>query len=335
MEIEIWMMDVALSLMLFLALNWVGRHSAGSGYITLSAFLQHDEAPAFNLLFRVVGPLVFVTLAASTLYALDLDNLVKNIWVVVALYYLWRMLYVIFMERTALMNWRREIFLWVASIGLSWVLYERIISDRDSLLPDLKDLKNQFWILLILFLYATMNRTQYGFDGTVRRKKEYLRRLYAESRSKFGSVVSNIATDKLSESLVYAVLMYEQFNRPAPFRWAEHLTFPWLSRSLGPMQVTTKKRLSNIESVRLGSEHVVEIYQEAYVEGRKRAAAKDGEFNPLKNSSHRRFIVYKISSIYNKDDDYVSGISEMHDQVIDLFFDELKFRQEHWTEYLF
>jgi hypothetical protein len=328
MDIDIVLVHVALAAGLLLLLSWIGRHSLSSGYMTLSAFVRVDEAPAFNLAFRVVGPMVYVTLAASSLYLLKLDRYVAEIWLVAAYYCVARVAYVFLFDRVRLVNWQREVFTWGAMIGGSWLLYGTIISNRESLLPETKDLKNQFWILLILFLFTALNNVRLGSDGTVARKKAYLLEAYSSARAAYGKLVSSLVRDELAESLVYSVLLYEQFNRPRWVQLAERLVFPFFSRSLGPMQVKTPVRISNNESVRLGTERLMQIYDSALADGSVKAAAKGAKFDPVGNASHRRYVIYRIASGYNKDDGYLSDVQEMHEEVVALRYPALQFRSK-------
>ncbi len=57
---EILLAHVLLAALLFMIVNWIGRHSIASGYHQLTLFAKVDEAPAFNFVFRVLAPTVFL-----------------------------------------------------------------------------------------------------------------------------------------------------------------------------------------------------------------------------------------------------------------------------------
>jgi membrane protein DedA with SNARE-associated domain len=61
----IFIVHCALALGLFLLINWIGKNSRSLGYISLGLFIQRDEAPAFNLALRLLGPLVYITIIAA------------------------------------------------------------------------------------------------------------------------------------------------------------------------------------------------------------------------------------------------------------------------------
>lgn len=322
MTFDVFAVHVALSLLLFLTLNWLGRHAAGSGYITLGLFLKEDGAPAFNLLYRIVGPIVFVILASSSLYALGLDYYVHQIWLVIAYYYLGRFLYVVSFDRTSLLNWKREIFFWVASIGLGWLLYDQVIRSKKALLPDVAHINNYLWTLIALFVYTALNSMRFDSTATKRRKSRYLYIAYSDNKLLYDEIIRGIAQDRLAESIIYSILIYESFNRPSVPRVLERLFHPWLGKTLGPMQVKADRRISDSESVTLGAQIVADLYDKALEEGRKIAADKGVIFDPNKTGNHREFIISRVAAKYNKDDSYVSEVRELHGIIVREFYPE-------------
>jgi len=204
MGLDVIALHVALALALFLVLNWIGKHAETQGYLTLNLFLKRDEAPAFNLLFRIFGPIIFIILAASLLYAANLDRY-----------------------------------------------------------------------------------------------------------------------DRLAESIIYSILIYEGFNRPPAVRLLERLLFPWGSKSLGPMQVTTDRRISDEESVTLGAKRLVDAYREVLATGNEKARLKNVTFDSLLNIAHRYYVISRVAAAYNKDDSYVGEVRELHELMAREFYPEL------------
>lgn len=323
MELDVFAFHVALSLLMFLVLNWIGRHAQSSGYVTLSLFVKQDEAPAFNLLFRIFGPIIFVILTASALYSLGLDKFVYQIWLVVFYYYVERFLYIVSFRRVLLVNWAREFSLLVGSVGLTWLLYDQVIQFKKNLLPDVTHINNNLWMLIVLFLYSVLNNLRFDQDATKRRKNRYLYGAYSDNTRLYGETVTSLSPDRLAESIILSILIYETFNRPPVARLVERLVFPWWSKSLGPMQVVTNRRISDIESVKLGCRKVIEDYARVVADARNRAKEKSKSFDPEGNHYHQMFVVSKVAAAYNKDDSYVSEIRELHELITREFYREL------------
>ena len=82
MEIALILAHTTLAAALFLCLNWIGKHSLNSGYVQMSTFVETNQAPAFNFLYRSFAPVVFITLISAALYATNLDYFVSNIYMV-------------------------------------------------------------------------------------------------------------------------------------------------------------------------------------------------------------------------------------------------------------
>lgn len=319
---ESLVIHLALSLVMFYTINWIGKHSVSLGYITLTAFLRSDTAPAFNFFFRIVSPVVLIILYASILYSTNYDRLVQDIWRVTLFYCLWRLFFILTFERIYLVNWAREAFIWVSTTGVSWIIYEYFIKIKANLLPQPEELKNEFWILLILFIYSVLNQIELDEVGTKKRKNNYIIRAYRKKYSQFHHIIESQAVDKLSESLIYAVLLYENFNRPKLIRIIEKVTFPYIAKSIGPMQVKTEAYISDFDSVKLGSMRIVKSYCEALKSAQEKVQSKnaDEKFNPFINALHMKFLTYKVASDYNKDDSYVDGVTEIHQQLVEAVY---------------
>lgn len=335
MTIETISVHIVLSILVFFTINWLGKHSTSLGYVTLTAFVKNDDAPAFNLIFRVFSPLVLIIILASIFYSLKLDKYVQNIWLVTLFYCLGRFIFILLFDRIFLVNWVREIFIWVTSTGISWIIYENFIKLKSNLLPQPENLTNEFWILLILFVYSALNQIEINSNATIKRKQQYLRKTYALNKKKYHSIIASQSVDSLCESFIYAVLLYESFNRPKLIRTIEKLTFPHIAKSLGPMQVKTDKMLTDYQSVTEGSARVVRSYLQALKMAKERAAEKEVEFNPYTESRHMRYLQYKVAAEYNKDDSYVDGLSEMHDHVIENLYPSFKAREARtdWADF--
>ena len=74
MQADIVAVQLLLATILFFVTNWLGRHSISSGYHLLSLLETVDEAPAFNFVFRVATPLVYIAITAACLYAVGFDR---------------------------------------------------------------------------------------------------------------------------------------------------------------------------------------------------------------------------------------------------------------------
>jgi hypothetical protein len=223
------------------------------------------------------------------------------------------------MGRTLLVNWLRELLIGAISIWTTWVVYENIIKLKKTLLPDLTTATNELWVFVAIFVYFVLNQVDTGTRGAEKRKENFLRKRFSEMMQSYGAIFQKNTPDKLSESLAITILLYESFNRPWLAQKIERLVFPHYAKSLGPMQVKTRAVIDDVDSVRLGVSIVVESYQRQLME----IAKEHDSDKPLSRTTHRWMLISRVAADYNRDDQYVSDIVELHRKVLDLFYFDL------------
>lgn len=120
-----------------------------------------------------------------------------------------------------------------------------------------------------------------------------------------------MTNNEILESIVYAIIIYEDFNRPKIARQVENLKFKLTKKphTLGVMQVRSDKLISDLESVKLGTEKIVNAYKK-YLE------------NPTESSSDY-FDWYAKNYIindYNVGTSYNGEVNELADIIKNTFY---------------
>jgi len=311
-----FILHIVLAVGLFYIINWVGRHSFSFGYMQLSVFEKTDDAPAFNFIFRIAAPLVYILLVSSILYTFNFDWIVQDIYRIVIYYFAFRYIFNISLGRAMLLNWKGELFISLSSITAAYLLYDKLISTKQRLIPDFNTISNELWIIILIFLYSVLNKVQVTSEGTEKRIKNYLRRAYNKYKYKYGSIIESKVEDRTLEALVYAIMIYESFNRPRIVRGVERLFFRLgKSKTLGIMQVTTNKRISDEESIELGIEKILNDYNLAY----KNTVEGNPEWDDY---SIRYEVLSETVRNYNPDYQYVSEVLTLHDSILNEFYAE-------------
>ncbi len=273
----------------------------------MSVFVKTDEAPAFNFLYRVFAPVVFITLASAALYSLKQDWVVFNIYLVVVYHAFFRLAFNVLTGRAKLLNWGMQIAYILASVFSSYYVYSNLILDKAFFFPEPKDIGNALWLGVIGFVYHTFNSVRITDVKTKRRKENYLIGVYNHYSKIYGSTIESIVKDKEQEALVYAVLIYENFNRPKAYRLIENILFFFgLAKTLGIMQVTTDRYINDLESVILGAEKIVSDYELAQT---------------THESQYGNWGVRRIAlKAYNPDDDYIFEVQQIYTDVYSNFY---------------
>lgn len=304
---DVFIVHFAFAILLFFIINWIGKHSYSLGYIQLSVALKADEAPAFNFLLRVLTPIVFIIICSTILYGLSLDRYVQNIYLVSIYYFMFRALFNVMLGRFLLMNWKQQLNLFAWTSFLSYISYIQIIVIKKNVLPDFGSISNELWLIIIFFLYTIFNRMQFPSTSTERRKNNYITSRYKYLSKKYGKIIAGKIENKKLESLVYAILVYESFNRPKPYRMFEPLLFLFKKpRTLGVMQVKTDKYINDQESVRLGVAKIYDFYNNLL--NKENTSKELSSYGSVIVSNVEDHLEKQIILNYNPDIDYYGEI---------------------------
>src|SRR5688500_18998938 len=152
MGLELHIVHLLHALLLFFAVNWLGQHAISAGYLQLSLFARADEAPAFNIVFRVLTPLVFLVLLAAFWHTVGVPEFVRGIWLVAVYYVVVRWTFNIVVGRASLLNWPAQIAIATAIVVAALVLDTTVLQVRRNILPDPSTLANELWVVVLLFL---------------------------------------------------------------------------------------------------------------------------------------------------------------------------------------
>lgn len=318
------LVQLSLGVILFFIINWIGKHSYSVGYMQISMFLQKEEAPAFNFFYRIISPIVYLFITSAILYKLGLDEYTEKFYLVAVYYLVFRLSFNLITNRALLMNWYRQGLYWVSILSLSYLAYDKIIYRKENILPDFGSLANELWIIIFLFLFQTLNQVRLSSERTLERKHNYLQTRLQKFKSKYGHVIDELVENEKLKSIVYAIMIYEDFNRPKVVRGLEYVSYYWHSffltkkvHTLGLMQVATHSAISDLESVRLGTEKIVRKSKELLDQAQERIDAVEEEFEEL--YPHTEWSVIRaIITDYNPDDDYATEVIRLREKISEL-----------------
>ncbi len=254
---------IILAIILFFGVNLLGQDSPSNlGYFQLTTFLETEEAPAFNFVIRVLTPTVFIILISTLLYALKLDKFTANIYLVSVYYVSFRTLFNIAINRTRLINWIKYILYSIAIVGLSYFVYIKFIVTKSNIFPDFNNMANELWIIIIIFLYNFINNIRPSDKNAQKRKDKYVEVQFGAINRKYSPIITKLTDNLRLRQIALAIIIYESFNRPKMFRLIEYLNhyFNQKPHTLGIMQVTSTNFIGDKESVRLGTQKLIEDF---------------------------------------------------------------------------
>ena len=220
----------------------------------ISIFVKSETAPAFNFLFRVLSPVVYIIIVSAVLYKLELDLLVKNIYLVTLYYIAFRVIFNILTNRIQLLNWTRLLIQAACMSVVSWLVYDSIIKHKKNILPDFTTMSNELWIIILLFIFQVLNNLTFSSDDTEKRKNNYLTNRYSSFKRKYGHLIDRVTQNDRLRALAYAIMIYEDFNRPKAVRLVENFRFRLNNTpmTIGVMQVRSETLIDDYGSVTRG-----------------------------------------------------------------------------------
>lgn len=317
--IEIHILHFILGVILFFIINWIGRHSYSVGYMQISMFLKIEEAPAFNFLFRIISPIVYLFIISAILYKINLDIFVTNVYFVSIYYILFRLVFNLITNRGILMNWYRQFLYWISIISISYFAYTEIIYRKDNILPDFETISNELWIIILIFIFHTINQIRISSEKTIQRKDKYLKNRLSIFKEKYSDLVNQKLNNDKLKSIAYAIMIYEDFNRPKAARIVENVRFKFTGKkhSLGLMQVQTREFIDDRKSVELGIEKLNKAYNNEIM--RRELDKKESIENLLPDAWRNEWhMERRIISDYNKDDNYIEEVRELTKKIFEL-----------------
>jgi hypothetical protein len=310
----LFLLHATLAILLFFVTNWIGKHSVTLGYIEMSVFSKADEAPAFNFILRVLTPVVYLVIVAAIAYAAGFDAITHAMYLVVIYYFAFRLAFNLLTGRARLLNWRLQAVYVLTSCSSAWLAHKYLISGKANLLPDVSSMANHVWVVIIGFLYLLFNGIRGDRSAAERRHLGYLRHRYDLYKRKYSDLVTANAPDENTETLIYAVMIYEGFNRPKAYRLLERALFHLgLAKTLGIMQVKTSVSISDRQSIELGARILSHAYQSALAT-QIPSRASDYEQRWKEARARRQAVI-----IYNPSASYADEIQKLYDMITSEF----------------
>jgi hypothetical protein len=327
MPADIVVVHLLLAAALFFMMNWIGAHAVVTErYYQITYFSRYDDAPAFNIAFRVLAPVVYIVIVGAVLHSGDLSRYVTALYMIVVYQQVLRWGFLVSFERRLLLRWRTQATIALATVALSVAVYRLIISNPTRLLPRFDNLANELWLLIIIFLYKLVDRVHTPAEGNRLQKERYLASRYEVLRARFGTVVQQLVPQPKLLPLVYAVLIYETFNRPTVARFLERLLpSRGRPRTYGVMQVRSHRALSDHESIRRGVACLVTDYQNhvTAVSNNRTENVTSWEYrNPGGELVHRQAAGFAARR-YNIRSDYAEEVMSIHDFLVEKYYPEL------------
>lgn len=281
---------IIFALALVLIMNKVGRLSRSMGYMTFHETTQLKQF-GFNLVLRILAAPVYISLLAISLYVVDVPSLVQNLWLVSVYFMVIQLLIVIAMERLGHIS--KEVFVMTHAMSILtsfWFYSASLKHGINSIVPSQGDFVTELWLIIIIFFYTLLNNLEIDTEKLDRRKAEDVRKKHKKFKEIYDKHLrEEFVTNKLLQDFLYSVMIFEDLNRPKVVRFLERLFFPvGIVKTTGLMQTKSNKPLSDLDSLEMAQEKIMNDYKNLNGESRQKQ-----QFNGL---------TYDLAKEYNGED---------------------------------
>lgn len=251
-------------------------------YQFFSFSINSDGNLSGNFFQMIINPSVYITLLCVILQAIDKTELSYYLWQVVLFYWLTRLIYIVLKGQWSLVNWWYEIISFIISIVLSnFILFKcliPLINAEKSVFISLETLRDTIWIAILSYVLKItwdICKSILAVENihSADRKYRVVWRKYVKYNNNYDNIIESILNEFPKEiveysnlrQLIYAVMIYEDYNRPYIYRKIENLLkkiFPCKAMTLGIMQVSTYKCINDNESIKIGARKLINAYIE-------------------------------------------------------------------------
>jgi hypothetical protein len=283
---------LALAVLLFFLVNWIGEHAVDFGYVSTTLFEEPNESIALNFFLRAMSPAVFIILLSAAAVAAGQPDLRVGIFWVAIYYYVIRAGVIFLLNRQRLISWPRYFGHTLVGITAAVIAYRYLILPNRSLIPNLETAGNELWLALLAFLYAVANKVPLAGGPGAGRRNDFIRQHYAQARQRYGEIIDAKVKNDLLKLVVYSVLVYEDYCRPPAIRQLERLAWWKPNRTTGVMQVSADTVLTDEESVVRG----IKILSSAW----RRFASEEPWWRSRSTIAD-----------YNQDENYIGRVQEV------------------------
>lgn len=317
MSLSVLVVNIILAITLFFLNGFIGKLKQGFGYaFNYSTFgFQNisEENFAGNFFHAIIHPAIYLAVLSSIFQIFSLHTIPGDLWLVVPLYWLFRFLHTILMNRLSLINWQFEIPALIASLvlgeGTLFLVICPLINSDETVFINLEQFRDAFWFAVFtyvaksfwdIFKEKTTGETIYPAEKKARiiiKRYRYFNRKYnkhIELTLDNGYRFSSPSNKKHFCCLLYAIMIYEDHNRPFLIRIAEYLLkfiFHRHTFSLGIMQVQSTNLIGNKMSITLAINKLHTVF----------STSNDNEkiFDTLHAYNPSNFYCREVISIYD------------------------------------
>lgn len=276
-------LNIGFTIIFFIINSIIGKFQSGHKLFEYGSFsFNLDEGESFvdNFVLKIINPTVYMAILCAIFQSVGRIDIFNSLWMIIPLYWILRVIYMLIKNILIYTNIKYEFIAFCMSAllgeGAFWLLLKPLMEKKESVFISREELRDAIWYAIIAYalkIVWDVYKTYLNADNIY--PLQLRERAIGKKLSKFSAKYANIIEEKINEhnfkdvsrcevvSLIYAIMIYEDYNRPFAFRIIEYIVKIILFKkemTLGVMQVKTKKIISSETSVKLGVEKIISAY---------------------------------------------------------------------------
>lgn len=240
--------------------------------------------------------IIFIAALASSFHLLTFCN---DVFLIVVFEFLIRMIYTTYLlDKDFFAKEEGIIPLYVGNVVVCYFVNQFIIRQVETVFLDAEQLKFLLWVFIILFLYHFFHKSEKlsisikSHAASLGEKKQYIVSQYTKMKQRYGKNLHVVGDVRI---LLYALMIYENYKKPAIFRQFEYFKYQFdhIPKKQGIMQINSKKIMSDIESI-----EYVEKKIEKYQDNKKVKKTTVNVLDILKSLGKKKDEALEIEKVY-------------------------------------
>ena len=266
---------------------------------------ERNTSMTTNILMNIFIPnVVMFFIYAGTVY-LKWYDVQPLIWLFVVFYYFYRMILIcVLLRRRKLYNTKYELLVAISGAVLAFLLSTKFLNKAKTIFISADELREELWFAIIIVIYGFVKSI---LDAKVKQEdilsetniEQYVIDKFNRFYRKYSKCIRIKKDNADIAVLLFSIMIYEDYNRGPEKRFIENIkVLLGFKTSVGIMQVTSGKKLSNEQSV-----------QEAY------KMICDFKRN-LQNNMYEYNFVRDVAIQYNPDEQYADSVAYIYDTLV-------------------
>ena len=285
MKAECVLFNLAAAVALFLLNGWLGKLQFGIDelsfeYGSISFFDTDSQSFSGNFFQKIVNPTVFLAAVASVMQGIGLQDMIGSLWLMIPMFWGIRLMYMILKNRLRILNLKWEALACLLSLGLGegvfFGLIQELIRQGEAIWISSAALRDAIWFAILAYVartaWSVMKKIYAGKHLYPQETLEaYVLKRYDAFSGKYGAYITQQVAERYGEKLsrdaqerfirtIYAIMIYEDYNRPFLTRVLERIAKVTVFRScemtLGIMQAKTTKLITDCQSIGIAMEEL-------------------------------------------------------------------------------